>query len=115
MASTIPTPETIDAAWLTARLRERGHTGVSVAGFRAERIGTGQIGKCIRFQLELAGDTRDAPRSLVGKFPSDDPLSRATGEQLGNYHREVMFYRQLAGRLPIDKPRCYFAERRARE
>jgi hypothetical protein len=110
MASAIPTPETIDAAWLTARLRESGHTGASVAAFRAERIGTGQIGKCIRFQLELEGDARGVPRSLVGKFPSDDPLSRATGEQLGNYHREVMFYRQLANRLPITKPRCYFAE-----
>ena len=110
MAPAIPTPETIDAQWLTALLRESGHPGVSVAEFRAERIGTGQIGKCIRFELELAGDTRGAPRSLVGKFPSDDPLSRATGEQLGNYHREVMFYRELAARLPISKPRCYFAE-----
>jgi aminoglycoside phosphotransferase (APT) family kinase protein len=110
MAPAIPTPETIDSDWLTQRLREGGHTGACVARFRAERIGTGQIGKCIRFQLELAGETRGVPRSLVGKFPSDDSLSRATGEQLGNYHREVMFYRELAGRLPIATPRCYFAE-----
>jgi aminoglycoside phosphotransferase (APT) family kinase protein len=110
MGSKIPTPDAIDAAWLTELLRANGHPGVRVAAFRAERIGTGQIGKCIRFALELEGETRGAPRSLVGKFPSDDPLSRATGEQLGNYHREVMFYRELAGRLPVAKPRCYFAE-----
>lgn len=110
MKSAIPTPETIDAAFLTDVLRESGHKSVSVVSFRAERIGTGQIGKCVRFALELAGDTSGAPRSLVGKFPSDDPLSRATGEQLGNYYREVMFYRELANRVPIAKPRCYFAE-----
>jgi hypothetical protein len=75
-----------------------------------ERIGTGQIGKCIRFALDFAGDPDGAPRSLVGKFASDDPLSRETGIQLGNYHREVMFYRELAERIPIDKPRCYYAE-----
>lgn len=110
MAVAIPTPDTIDAAFLTRVLRANGHNEVSVRSFRAERIGTGQLGTCMRYTLELAGGTRDAPRSLVGKFPSDDPLSRATGEQLGNYYREVMFYRELASRLPVAKPRCYFAE-----
>ena len=110
MSTAIPTPETIDESWLTELLRAYGHARARVTGFGAERIGTGQIGKCIRFSLELAGDARGAPRSLVGKFPSDDPLSRATGEQLGNYYREVMFYRTLASRIPISKPRCYFAE-----
>ncbi|MFI5315681.1 MAG: phosphotransferase [Myxococcota bacterium] len=110
MAAAIPTPDSIDARWLTEVLRANGHADARVTGFRAVRIGTGQIGKCIRYALELAGDTAGAPRSLVGKFPSDDPLSRGTGEQLGNYYREVMFYRELAARLPIAKPRCYFAE-----
>jgi hypothetical protein len=49
------------------------------------------------------------PRTLVGKFPSDDALSRATGVALRNYYREVSFYRELAGRLSIDIPRCYYA------
>jgi len=110
VATLIPTQESIDAPWLTELLRANGHRGARVTAFSAERVGTGQIGKCIRFRLELAGDTAGAPRSLVGKFPSDDPLSRATGEGLGNYHREVMFYQQLAKRLPIRTPRCYFAE-----
>jgi aminoglycoside phosphotransferase (APT) family kinase protein len=109
MARAIPTPETIDAEFLSDVLRANGHPNARVASFRAERIGTGQIGKCIRFALEVVGDP-SAPTSLVGKFPSDDPLSRATGESLGNYHREVMFYQKLAERLPISKPRCYFAE-----
>jgi hypothetical protein len=50
------------------------------------------------------------PRTLVGKFPSDDPTSRATGVQLRNYLKEVSFYRELQARLDIPTPRCYFAE-----
>jgi hypothetical protein len=105
----IPTVDTIDAAWLAARLREAGHSGVEVVRFTAEQIGTGQIGKCVRFNLETRGDPH-APVTLVGKFPSDDPKSRATGVQLRNYRKEVSFYRLLEPRLGIRTPRCYYAE-----
>ena len=107
---TIPSPDDVTPAWLTDRLRTAGHDGVEVRGFAAERIGTGQIGKCIRYTLELAGDNGRAPRSVVGKFPSDDAVSRQTGVDLGNYRREVEFYRQLRSRLSIRTPRCYYAE-----
>jgi hypothetical protein len=106
----IPTPEQIDADWLTERLRAGGHEGATVRGFDATRIGTGQIGKCIRFRLELANGGRDVPATLIGKFPSDDPISRQTGVDLGNYRREVEFYRQLASRLTIRTPSCYYGE-----
>jgi hypothetical protein len=46
----------------------------------------------------------------VGKFPSDDPTSRATGVALRNYYREVRFYQILADELSISTPRCYFAD-----
>src|SRR5262245_5056148 len=107
MASDVATPESITPAWLTAILREGGHAGAAVRAFRAGQIGTGQIGKCIRFELELTEGSGDAPRSVVGKFPSDDPTSRATGVQLGNYIKEVSFYRDLQARLTIRSPRCY--------
>ena len=109
MQPELPTPETIDADWLTAQLRAAGHARATVRGFTARRIGTGQIGKCIRYALDVEGDVT-APTSLVGKFPSDDPTSRATGVALRNYYREVSFYRTLAPKLAIRTPRCYFAE-----
>ena len=107
---TIPTPDQVSADWLTDCLRSAGHDSARVRSFDATRIGTGQIGKCIRFSLDLDGAAGSVPRSLVGKFPSDDPTSRQTGVDLGNYRREVEFYRQLAARLSIRTPRCYFAE-----
>ncbi|MFW6093180.1 MAG: phosphotransferase [Pseudomonadota bacterium] len=91
-------------------MRQAGHAGVEVTSFTAERVGTGQIGQCIRYGLELADAGPEVPRSLIGKFPSDDPASRETGVVLRNYYREVQFYAHLAERLPIATPRCYFAD-----
>jgi hypothetical protein len=99
----------VTAEFLTARLREAGHERVEVLGFAGERIGTGQIGQCIRYRLDLGGADGSAPRQLVGKFPSDDPQSRQTGVQLRNFLKEVSFYRELQPRVRIRTPRCYFA------
>jgi phosphotransferase family enzyme len=107
--SFIPTPETVTSAWLTERLREAGHLTAEVRNFTRERVGTGQIGKCIRFELRVEGGDPTTPRSLIGKFPSDDPTSRQTGVQLRNFIKEVSFYRELRSRLTISVPRCYYA------
>lgn len=101
-------PEEMNEAWFTGLLRERGHD-VSVADITRTRIGTGQIGKCIRFDLVYTGAAGNAPASLVGKFPSDELLSRQTGVKLRNYYREVGFYRHLADKIIISVPECYYA------
>lgn len=106
----LPNPDTIDAPWLTERLRDAGHEGVTVRGFTKERIGTGQVGMCIRYTLDLEGADAFTPRSLVGKFASDDATSRQTGVLLKNYIKEVSFYRELVGKLSISTPRCYYAD-----
>jgi hypothetical protein len=105
----IPKEESITAAWLTERLRENGHATAVVRGFTRTRVGTGQIGKCVRYELDLERAVPDTPRSLIGKFPSDDPTSRETGVTLRNFVKEVSFYRELRSRLRISTPRCYFA------
>lgn len=110
MSAGIPTPESIDAAFLSRVLRSAGFESAKVLDFASERIGTGQLGRCFRFRLELADPSPGTPRSLVGKFPSDDAKSRETGVALGLYRKEVEFYRTLAPRLRIRTPRCYYAE-----
>ncbi|MEM7003421.1 MAG: phosphotransferase, partial [Pseudomonadota bacterium] len=104
----IPTEETVTAEWLSEQLNRNGVNG-QVTSFTAQRIGTGQIGKCLRYELSYAPGT-SGPTSLVGKFPSDDPTSRATGVALKNFIREVRFYQELQSLLSIRTPRCYFAE-----
>jgi hypothetical protein len=105
----IPGPGDVTPELVTRCLREAGFASADVRSLRGTRIGTGQIGQCVRYELELAGDSGDTPRSLVGKFPSDDPTSRQTGVLLGNFWKEVSFYRELQPRLGIRTPRCYYA------
>lgn len=109
MTPDIRRPAAIDPAWLTAVLQQGGVDAV-VSGFAAKNVGSGQVGESIRFRLtyERAGD--DAPRSIVGKFPSPDPDSFRAGVMLGNYVREVNFYRHLAPSALVSTPRCWFTD-----
>jgi hypothetical protein len=102
-------PQAVDAAWLTRALQAGGIDAV-VSGFDAKAIGTGQIGDSVRLSLRYARGAEIAPGSVVGKFPSADPSSFATGVALGNYVREVMFYRHLAATARIATPTWHFTD-----
>ena len=102
-------PEAITPGWLTEVLA-RGGVDAQVASFTAKPIGTGQIGQSVKFTLDYARRNGDAPASLVGKFPSPGEESRNTGVALGNYVREVNFYRTLAPTALISLPKCYFTD-----
>ena len=99
-------PHKIDAAWLTALLQGAG-IEAEVAGFDARPVGSGQIGDSVRFSLRYAREVEGAPASIVGKFPSADPDSFNTGVMLGNYVREVQFYRCLAPTARVSTPEVY--------
>ena len=101
----ISDPDRITAGWLTEVLRNAGFDG-RVSGFSADSIGTGQVGENVRFALKGSGDL---PQTLVGKFPSPDPVSRQTGIQLQNYVREVHFYQHLRSTVAIQTPEVLFA------
>ncbi|MEM7100453.1 MAG: phosphotransferase [Pseudomonadota bacterium] len=105
----IPTSQTIDAQWFTAIL-QANDIDCEVASFEAARVGTGQIGKCIRYTLTYHQSAPGAPQSLIVKYPSDDPTSRATGVLLRNFLKEVRFYQEMQHRLSIRTPVCYYAE-----
>jgi hypothetical protein len=105
----IVAPADIDAAWLTEVLA-LGGIDAEVRSFTAKAVGTGQIGDSVRFKLEYARPVAGAPASLVGKFPSSGEQSRATGITLGNYMREVNFYKHLAPSAQINVPRCWFSD-----
>ena len=45
----------ITPEFLTECLREAGYAQASVSEISGERIGTGQIGQCIRYALKFSG------------------------------------------------------------
>ncbi len=106
----IANADEIDADWLTEVLQFTDDPAISrgckVTDFDAKSIGTGQVGENVRFTLQ--GD--NVPESIVGKFPSTDPVSRQTGVQQQNYAKEVFFYKTLKDTVDVQTPRVFFTE-----
>lgn len=109
MSVPVISPAAVTPGWLEQVLAGGG-VRARVRDFAARRIGTGQIGQSVRFDLVYDEAPADAPASLVGKFPAPEPESRNAGVMLGNYEREVNFYRRLAASALISLPKCYAAE-----
>lgn len=109
---TQPTPEIVEnpadltPGWLTAALESAG-LDVVVRGFRSEAVGTGQMAHNERIFLEYERDCEGAPKTLVGKFPSPNDASRASGAR-GGYRAETFFYTDLATRLEVATAACYY-------
>lgn len=80
--------------------------GAQIIGVNAQRVGTGQVGDSVRFELHW--DTPGAgPASVVGKFPSDDPQTRATARMVQTYEREYGFYAEVQERVALATPRIH--------
>lgn len=60
-----------------------------------------------RLFIDYEGDPGAAPSTLVGKFPSPNPDSRAAGGS-GAYQAEVLFYLQVAPHLSLRVPDCFY-------
>ncbi len=94
-------PLELKADWFNTLFAEIG-IDAEVRGFTAKSIGTGQIGENVRFVFDYAHAGANAPKTLVGKFPSASEASIMTAKLLNHYKREVMFYRtfpKVAGRI----------------
>jgi len=106
----VPMPSDITSQWLSETLQNAGFSDAKVSSFAAADVGTGQVGRCIRYTLQFDTPTSSkVPRSLVAKFTSDDPVSRQTGKDMKTYLTETHFYREIAPQVRIRVPRCYYA------
>ena len=83
--------------WLTAVLGRPVHS-VGVEPME----GGGVSGDLVRLRL-------DDGSTLVAKRPAVDEAVRERQRALGMYAREAHFYRELAPRLSLRTPRCFFA------
>ena len=103
MSTSFPaSPEELTSEWLT---QELGH---HVDEFEVQPFaeGAGIIGQVVRVKIQ-----GEPPfDSLVAKFPSPSEANRAVAATYDMYGREVAFYQQVAGRVRVRTPKCYFAE-----
>jgi hypothetical protein len=103
-------PKQVTADWLTSVLQFAGFD-CEIKSFTGENTGTGQVGQNIRFSLNYRNGT--GPDTVIGKFASDDPVSRQTGIDLNNYYREVRFYQELGPTVDVQTPVALFADVKA--
>lgn len=95
-------------AQLNAALVER-LGGAVATSVRGESIGTGQMSESRRLRVEYS-DPCDLPSTLIAKFPSQDPRSRAAGKATRCYEVEASFYRDLRDALDVGAPECYHVD-----
>lgn len=101
----LTSPQDFTAGWLEQTLSAPAGT---LQGFTHKPLGTGQM--CDSFRLTLDWDGHDGPATIIAKCPSHDEQSRNIAALLGSYAREVNWYRELAGKSAVSRPRCYHAE-----
>ena len=98
----VRTPEDLTTEWLADVLCTDG-----IAEISSTAIGTGQMSQNYRVSITYADTQAAGPASVVVKLASEDPMSRATGQGLGAYLREVQFYRDLAPRISGPTATCH--------
>lgn len=104
----IRTAAGVDAQWLTAVFRRAGlGTSNRVVAIDVGSVGTGQMGENVRYVLTWEHHDPDLPASVIGKFPSASPISRATAVQVNSYRQEVGFYREIRPHVTIRVPHAY--------
>lgn len=110
---TIPAaPEAVTPEWLTQALSGTGTiTEARIESFSIERIGEGKsfTAHVALLRLRYDVDEKDAPRSLVAKFPASSPRLRAILNGFRLYEREIRFYREIAVEASFLAPRCYYS------
>ena len=104
-------PEALGPGDLTRYLRAAGVLAEGrVTDVSFEMIGTGKIGDNARYFLTYGRAGREAPATLVAKFPAADDRARTSLGAGSAYYNEVMFYRELAPRTSIRTPVVYGSE-----
>ncbi|HEX3705094.1 MAG TPA: phosphotransferase [Mycobacteriales bacterium] len=104
-APVLDTPADLSVEWLTAALPLP--EGARVIGFTATPVGTGQMADTVRIELDYE-PVNAGPATVVAKFASSDPNSRAAGRLVRCYEIEVSIYSELPA-LP-GVPEHYFAQ-----
>ena len=98
----------IDAAWMTAALRDAGYADADVAAVDYQPLKgiVGALGEVGVLTLEHRSPT-DVPDKLLGKCPLDNDSARLYNSIMRYYRRETGFYRDLADDVPMRVPRSY--------
>jgi hypothetical protein len=99
----------VDPAWLTDALRADPTIpdDATVTDVVAEQIALDSGFSSLLYRLHLTGSP-GVPATVIAKLAAQSE-ARGAMELLGGYRRELAFYRDIAGRAPMDAPHVYAA------
>jgi hypothetical protein len=117
VASAVRVPQSVEevtAEWIGEALRAGGAEDVpAVTAVRTRTIGAerGFLSLTLQVKLEYASPpSNGVPASLVAKLEPASGSFRDAERRSGAFDREIRFYREVAGRVPLRLPRIYYAE-----
>jgi Phosphotransferase enzyme family len=100
----------LDAAWFTEALREASAADAQIVDVALEPLAIpGAAGELARVRLTYERPDAAGPASVIAKFRGSTETQRAMDGALGIFARERFFYVEVAARLSIATPTCYFA------
>lgn len=101
----------ITAEWLNEVLDDSVTGGAKVKAIEKETIGEGAgfVGEITRLTLEYRGKADAAPKSMIAKLPTRDEAFRNLAQMINLYEREIRFYEQIIGEVPMRTPKRYFS------
>ncbi|BBY64761.1 hypothetical protein MHEL_30040 [Mycolicibacterium helvum] len=101
--------DAVDSAWLTDALRSDPTIpdDATVTAVMAEQIAQDSGFSSLLYRLHLTGSP-GLPATVIAKLAAQSQ-ARGAMELLGGYRRELAFYRDIAGRAPMDAPHVYAA------
>lgn len=104
-------PEQMNLEWFRSALGGAGLlTESDLSAVELEPVGGGIIARMVRATLTYAGPST-APKSVVVKYPTDDPGSYGLAQAMGMYELETRFYQDVAPLVPdMGLARCYLAQ-----
>jgi hypothetical protein len=110
---TLAIPQSLDditAEWLTGALSLYTGTTVRIEAVHVEPIaqGAGFLGQLGRLHITYPHEPTSSPATLIAKLPTGDGGLKEIGMLLGVWERESRFYKDVAPRIRVSVPRCYF-------
>jgi hypothetical protein len=104
-------PDQMNIEWFRSVLGGAGLLGESdLSAIEVEPVGGGVIARMVRATLTYSGPT-SGPKSVVVKYPTDDPGSYGLAKAMGFYELETRFYQDIAPLVPdMGLAQCYLAQ-----
>lgn len=105
-------PDEITPEWMTYALREGGTLeNSSVISIDKTIIGVakGFLSSVVRVKIDYDHKEEGIPESVVVKLEPEEGGFKDFGDEMNAFEREIRFYREVAGKVPIRLPKLYYA------